>query len=36
LVAKWNPEKRYQTIGMLKPLEAAEMVKYVERLLEIL
>jgi HEPN domain-containing protein len=36
LVAKWNPEKRYQAIGMLKPLEAAEMVKYVERLLEIL
>jgi HEPN domain-containing protein len=36
VVTKWNPEKRYQAIGMLKPLEASEMVKYVERLLEVL
>jgi HEPN domain-containing protein len=36
VVAKWNPEKRYQAIGLLKPPEAAEMVRYVERLLEVL
>ena len=36
VVADWDPEKRYQAIGALKPLEAEQMVKYVERLLEIL
>jgi len=36
VVADWDPEKRYQAVGALKPLEAEQMVKYVERLLEIL
>jgi len=36
VVAEWDPEKRYQAVGVLKPLEAEQMVRYVERLLEIL
>jgi HEPN domain-containing protein len=36
VVADWDPEKRYQAVGALKPLEAEQMVKYVERLLETL
>jgi HEPN domain-containing protein len=36
VVADWDPEKRYQAIGALKPLEAEQMVKCVERLLEVL
>jgi len=36
VVAEWDSEKRYQAVGALKPLEAEQMVKYVERLLEIL
>jgi len=35
-VVKWSPEKRYQRIGLTTPLDAAEMVKCVERLLEVL
>jgi HEPN domain-containing protein len=35
-VLKWHPEKRYQAIGQLKPREAADMIRYVERLLTIL
>lgn len=36
VVVNWNPERRYQAIGLLKPQQAAEMVKCVERLLEVL
>lgn len=36
VVADWDPEKRYQAIGTLNPLEAEQMVKCVERLLKVL
>ena len=36
VVLKWNPEKRYQSMGVLKPQEAADTVTCVERLLEVL
>lgn len=36
VVAGWDPEKRYQAIGTLNPLEAEKMVKCVEMLLEVL
>jgi HEPN domain-containing protein len=36
VVLKWNPEQRYQTSRMSTAQEAAEMVKCVERLLEVL
>jgi len=36
VVLGWNPEKRYRAIGVSTAQEAAEMVKSVERLLEVL
>jgi hypothetical protein len=36
VVVRWDAEKRYQAIGALKPVEAEQMVKCVERLLEVL
>ena len=36
VVLNWDPEKRYQAIGQLKPQDAADMVTCVERLLTIL
>lgn len=35
-VLKWNPEKRYQTIGVLSAQEATDMVRCVKGLLEYL
>lgn len=35
-VLAWNPEKRYQAIGLSTPQEAANMVTSVDRLLEVL
>jgi HEPN domain-containing protein len=36
VVVSWDPEKRYQAIGTLTPVEAEQMVKCAERLLEVL
>jgi HEPN domain-containing protein len=36
VVLGWNPDKRYQAIGVSTAQQAAEMVKCVERLLEVL
>ena len=36
VVLKWDPEKRYQAIGLSQPQQAADMVTCVERLLKIL
>jgi len=36
VVVRWDPEKRYQAIGALQPDEAEQMVKCVERLLQVL
>ena len=33
---KWDPEKRYQAIGLSSPQQATEMVTCVERLLKVL
>ena len=36
VVVCWDPEKRYHAIGALRPVEAEQMVKCVERRLEVL
>ena len=36
VVLDWNPEKRYQVIGLLPPQHAADMLTCVQRLLEVL
>ena len=36
VVLDWNPEKRYQVIGLLRPQQAADMLTCVQRLLEVL
>ena len=36
VVLDWNPEKRYQAVGLLAPQQAADMLTSVQRLLEVL
>jgi len=36
VVRGWNPEQRYQAIGRMPPLQTANMVSCVKRLLEVL
>ena len=36
VVADWDPEKRYQAVGLLAPQQAADMLTSVQRLLEVL